>query len=191
MTREKSPATTANKRFPAPAAVTCHPVALNTSIPDCHRFDSTDPNAHKNDPPKSESEAQNSRLPSVEVECNSGQNSTSSPIIPRASPALPRQVMRWCPSNNESSTRNHNGVIAIINAANPDGTESSAHESVRFPPISSRSPTTAASAICRAEYQILRPVAAHTASITTPAIENRTPHISAGGIVCTAISIAR
>ena len=82
-------------------------------------------------------------------------------------------------------------MIAIINAASPEGTESSAHDKVRFPPISSKIPTTAASAICDAEYHILRPVAAHTTSITTPAIENRTPHIKAGGIVCTAISIAR
>jgi len=60
-----------------------------------------------------------------------------------------------------------------------------------FPPISKRIPTTDASAICFAEYQTLRPIAAHTASITTPAIENRTPHISAGGMLCTAISMAR
>ena len=79
----------------------------------------------------------------------------------------------------------------MINAANPEGTVCSAQESVRFPPIKSRIPTTAASAICRAEYQILRPVAAHTASITTPAIENRIAHISAGGMLCTAISMAR
>src|ERR1017187_4262168 len=81
--------------------------------------------------------------------------------------------------------------MAIISAASPDGTESSAHDKVRLPPISSRIPTTAASAICRAEYQILRPVAAHTTSITTPAIENRTAHISAGGMLCTAILMAR
>ena len=79
----------------------------------------------------------------------------------------------------------------MINAASPEGTESSAHDKVRLPPINNRIPTTAAKAICRAEYQILRRVAAHTTSITTPAIENRTPHIKAGGIVCTAISIAR
>ncbi len=95
------------------------------------------------------------------------------------------------PNSSESSTRNHNGVMAMIKAASPEGTESSAQDKVRFPPMSKRIPTTEASAICRAEYQIRRPVAAHTANITTPAIENRTPHINAGGIVCTAISIAR
>src|SRR5580692_2091265 len=92
-TCEKSPATNANNRFAAPAAVTCHPVALNTSIPDCQRFDSTDPNAQENDPPSSESEAQNSRRPIADLECNSGQNSTSSPTIPIPNPSLPRHVM--------------------------------------------------------------------------------------------------
>jgi len=82
-------------------------------------------------------------------------------------------------------------VIAIIRAANPEGTVNSAQDSVRFPPINSKIPTTDAKAICFAEYQILRPVAAHTASITTPAIEKRNPHISAGGMLCTAISMAR
>ena len=91
----------------------------------------------------------------------------------------------------ESSTRNHSGVIAIINAASPEGTVCSAHDKVRFPPMSNKIPTTHASAICFAEYQIRFPIAAHTASITTPAIENLTPHISAGGMLCTAISIAR
>ena len=92
-TCEKSPTTKANNRFPAPAAVTCHPVALNTSMPDCQRFDSTDPSAHEKDPPSSDTEAQNSRRPSAEVECNSGQNKTTNPNIPKASPALPRQEM--------------------------------------------------------------------------------------------------
>ncbi len=81
--------------------------------------------------------------------------------------------------------------MAIIKAASPEGTESSAQANVKLPPISSRIPTTEASRICRVEYQIRRPVAAQTASITTPAIENRTPHINAGRIVCTAMSIAR
>src|SRR5580692_7103726 len=92
-TCEKSPTTNANNKFPAPAAVTCHPVALNTSIPDCHRFDSTDPSAQENDPPSSETEAQNSRRPSADVECNSGQNNPPSPPIPTATPALPRHEM--------------------------------------------------------------------------------------------------
>ena len=65
--------------------------------------------------------------------------------------------MRWCPSSSESSTKNHNGVMATIKAASPDGTETSAHDKVRFPPISSKIPTTAAKAICRAEYRICAP----------------------------------
>src|SRR5580700_5919867 len=93
-TREKSPAASANKKFPAPAAVTCHPVALKTSIPDCHRFDSTDPSAHENDPPISASDAQNSRRPKTDSECNSGKNNTNNPTIPKANPALPRHEMR-------------------------------------------------------------------------------------------------
>ena len=62
-------------------------------MPDCQRFDSTDPNAHENDPPSNESEAQNSRRPSAEVECSSGQNNTPNPTIPSASPAFPRDEM--------------------------------------------------------------------------------------------------
>ena len=62
----------------------------------------------------------------------------------------------------------------MINAASPDGTVCSAQESVRLPPIKSKIPTTAASAICRAEYQILRPVAAHTGQHHHSG--NRKPH---------------
>src|SRR5579863_1925920 len=57
--------------------------------------------------------------------------------------------------------------------------------------MSNSTPTTAASAIWRGEYRTLCPVSAQTASITTPAMEKRTAHISAGGIVCTAMSMAR
>ena len=78
-----------------------------------------------------------------------------------------------------------------MSADSPDDTVNSAYDSVRFPPISSSKPTIADNAICRGEYRILCPVAAQTPSITTPATEKRSPHISAGGIVCTAISIPR
>src|SRR5579863_81090 len=57
--------------------------------------------------------------------------------------------------------------------------------------MSSSTPTTAASAICRGEYRTLCPVSAQAASITTPAMENRVAHISAGGMVCTAMSMPR
>ena len=57
--------------------------------------------------------------------------------------------------------------------------------------MSSRIPTIAARAIWRAEYRTWRPVSAQTASMTTPAIEKRTAHISAGGMVCTAILMPR
>src|SRR5580704_12487890 len=93
-TREKSPTASANAKFATPAAVTCHAVLLNTSTPDCQRFASTDPSAQENDPPSKLSEAENSRRPRAEVECNSGQNSTKSPTIPRPSPALPRHEIR-------------------------------------------------------------------------------------------------
>src|SRR4029077_5983897 len=79
----------------------------------------------------------------------------------------------------------------MISADSPDDTVSSAYDSVRFPPISSSKPTIADNAICRGEYRILCPGAAHTASITSPATENRRPHINAGGMVCTAISIPK
>src|SRR5580698_8918837 len=46
-TREKSPTANANRKFAAPAAVTCHPVELNTSMPDCQRLESTDPRAQE------------------------------------------------------------------------------------------------------------------------------------------------
>src|ERR1700722_15165603 len=91
----------------------------------------------------------------------------------------------------ESSTRNHKGVTATISAAKPVETESSAYESVRLPPISNKTPTTQDEAICRGVYQILRPVRAQTNSMTTPAITNRTAHISPGGMDCTAMSMAR
>src|ERR1700735_274481 len=91
--REKSPTANANRKFAAPAAVTCHPVELNTSMPDCQRLESTDPRAQENDPPISAREDKNSRRPSDEVECNSGQNKTNSPTIPSARPAFPRPEM--------------------------------------------------------------------------------------------------
>jgi len=51
---------------------------------------------HFEDNPQSTSEieAQNSRRPSTELECNSGQNNTNNPAIPSASPAFPRHEMR-------------------------------------------------------------------------------------------------
>src|ERR1700756_4825922 len=79
----------------------------------------------------------------------------------------------------------------MISADSPDDTISSAYDSVRFPPISSSNPTIADNAICRGEYRIRCPAAVHTASITSPDTENRNPHINAGGMVCTAISIPR
>src|ERR1700727_3581599 len=105
-TREKSPTHSANKKLPTPAAVTCQPVALKTSMPDCQRFDNTDPNAHENDPPSNAVQENNSRRPIAEFACSSGQNSTSSPANPSAKPALPRHEIRWRPSSSESSTRN-------------------------------------------------------------------------------------
>ena len=41
--------------------------------------------------------------------------------------------------------------MAMMSAANPEETESSAYESVRLPPIKSNKPTTAESAIWRGE----------------------------------------
>src|SRR6266567_1636582 len=189
-TCERSPASNAKIKFPTPAAVTCQPVELNTSMPDCQRFESTEPSAQENDPPIRLIDAQSSRWPMV-PDRNCGQTRTNNPTMPSSRPALPRPEMWWSPSNRESSTRNQSGVMATMSAARPDDTASSAYESVRLPPISSNRPTTAASAICRGEYRTLRPVAAHTASMITPAIENRTAHIRAGGMVCTAMSIPR
>src|SRR5450755_3750531 len=91
-TRERSPVNKAKTRFPTPAAVTCQPVELNTSMPDCQRFESTDPKAQENDPAVRLIEAQNSRCP-MDPDCNCGQTNTNSPIIPRNSPALPRPEM--------------------------------------------------------------------------------------------------
>src|SRR5258708_30399161 len=71
-TCEKSPRSVANIRFPSPAAVTCHAVALNTSIPDCQRLESTEPRAQLNDPPIKLNEAQNSLRPSPVLEVSSG-----------------------------------------------------------------------------------------------------------------------
>src|ERR1022692_1507147 len=128
-TRERSPANNAKTKFPAPAAVTCQPVALNTSMPDCQRLESTEPSAQLNDPAMRLIEAQNSRCPMV-PDCNWGHTRTNNPRMPSTRPALPRPEMWWSPSSKESSTRNHNGVMAMISAARPDETESSAEESV-------------------------------------------------------------
>ena len=69
-------------KFPAPAAVTCHPVALNTSMPDCQRFESTDPSAQVNDPAIRLMEAQNSRCPMV-PDCSCGHTRTNNPRMPK------------------------------------------------------------------------------------------------------------
>src|SRR5215469_409087 len=87
-----SPFNRANIKFPAPAAVTCQAVAPNTSIPDCHFFDSTEPSAQLNDPPIRLREANSSFRPRLPA-CRSGQTSTNNPARPRASPILPRPEM--------------------------------------------------------------------------------------------------
>jgi hypothetical protein len=85
----------------------------------------------------------------------------------------------------------NSGVIARIKAAKPDATCCSAYESVRLPPISRSTPTVAICPNCRALNQTLRPRNPQNASMKTPAIRKRTPHISAGGMRSTAMSIAK
>src|ERR1700686_2927509 len=91
-TRERSPAKKAKIKFPAPAATTCQPVALNTSIPDCHRFESTDPSAHEKEPKIKLIDAHSSRCPRV-PDCNCGQTRTKRRRIPSPRPDLPRPEM--------------------------------------------------------------------------------------------------
>src|ERR1700747_696236 len=91
-TRERSPAIRANAKFPTPAAVTCQPVELNTSMPDCQRLERTEPHAQENDPAIRLIEAQNSRWPML-PDRNCGQTRTTKPRIPSNKPALPRPEM--------------------------------------------------------------------------------------------------
>src|SRR5580700_3971918 len=57
--------------------------------------------------------------------------------------------------------------------------------------MSKSTPTIAICPICRGLYQMFRPRNPQNASMNTPAIRKRTPHISAGGMRSTAISIAK
>src|SRR5882724_3155156 len=91
-TRQRSPAKSAKIKLPTPAATTCQPVELKTSMPDCQRLESTEPSAHVKDPKIRLREDQNSRWP-MEPDCSCGQTSTTRPSIPSARPALPRPEM--------------------------------------------------------------------------------------------------
>src|ERR1700690_2209007 len=90
-TFEKSPAPTANSKFPKPAAIICQAVAENGSTSaDFQRLASTEPSAQLNDPPSRLIEAHNCTRPNDVVVVRSGHNNTTSPATPRLSPAFPR-----------------------------------------------------------------------------------------------------
>ncbi len=66
-------------------------------MPDCQRFESTDPRAQENDPAIRLIEAQNSRCPMV-PDRSCGHTRTNNPRMPNRRPALPRPEMWWSPS---------------------------------------------------------------------------------------------
>src|SRR6266567_3571527 len=90
VTWAKSRFTNAKTKLARPAKNTCQLVAANVGGPDCHFFDSTEPNAQLSAPPISATEYHSSFLPSSPVAVSFGHSRTRVPANPSPSPNNPR-----------------------------------------------------------------------------------------------------
>src|SRR6185503_6273333 len=88
----------ANTKLPNPANSTCQEVAPKVGGPDCHFFDSTEPNAQLKEPPIRAMDHHNSLLPTSPLALSLGQSKIPVPISPRPSPTSPLPDTRWCPN---------------------------------------------------------------------------------------------
>ena len=84
----------------------------------------------------------------------------------------------------------HKGVVPIMSATSPEGTRCSAHTTAPFPPVSSRSPTTAAAPHSK-RTGAKSPRRRLNAKRSPPAMTNRMPADTNGGMVSTTNRIAR
>src|SRR5438876_8882137 len=89
VTCAKSWFTNAKAKFARPAKKTCHAVAANVGGPDCHFFESTDPNAQLSAPPISAIEYHSSFLPSSPVALSFGHSRIKVPANPSPRPTNP------------------------------------------------------------------------------------------------------
>ena len=110
---------------------------------------------------------------------------------PSASPTTARAGNRSRSGGSAASAAIHSGTVATINAVRPDGTDCSAKTTPPLPPRRSSVPTIASARSSRAPTATRRPASRSANSIPAPATVNRTPASTGGGMLVSAMRIAR
>ena len=186
------PVANATRALPIAANDISQPVAVSGSTFICHLRESTEPTAQLIEENRSVQEPTSCMVPRALRSANLGQKRMAMPAIPSASPIKPRRESRSPRKTKVSSTINQIGVTATISAASPVGTHCSAQARPPLAATSSRHPIVASRIASFKVMRTVRPMAAHAASISGPAIRNRRAHITAGGrCSSSAIPIAR
>ena len=181
--------TAAMPRTTAPASI-CIAVVWNGSCGRRARWaENSDPAAHAIGETTRAATPAGSRLRSI---ATPDPMRMATPTMPAPIPTIARPGSRSF-RKIRPKTATHTGIIAIRTPAIPDGTVSSPQATAPMPPPISRAPTIEVSRISRIVGRVrwsLRKMAT-AASMTMPAIRNRTDAMTNGGIVSTATRIPR